>query len=187
MLMSSISVCMITKNDGDTIRNSLGSIRSIAHELVIVDAGSKDNTLEEVKKFEAQNNVPCKIIHHVWDNNFSKVRNIALKNATCTWIFMLEPHETVKRADLNTIKSLVLDDQYLGYYMHRAVRADDPCHDILEHISKQSIKTKQHTFIPELRLFRNNDMIKYEGIIYESVEASLHKLGQSYKTSIRLG
>lgn len=178
---------MLTKNDGDTIKDSLNSIKSIAHEIVVVDTGSKDNTLAEIYKFEKENNVPCKVIHHIWDNNFSKARNIALKNATCNWILMLEPHEKIKRADINTIKSFTQDSRYLGYYIQKIGNQNHPEYQKFADLEDNSIKHKKHIFIPELRLFQNNSMIKYDGVIYESVEKSLHALGTSFKSNIRLG
>ncbi len=183
----SISVCMVTKNDGDTIRASLDSIKSIAHEIVIVDTGSRDDTLHEVQKFEHHNNVPCKVIHHIWDHNFSKARNKALKNATCNWILMLEPHERIKKTDLNKIKAFTQDSRYLGYYLHKGVHVGHPDHQALSHLNKNAIKLKKHIFIPELRLFKNHSMIKYDGVIYENVDKSLHILGTSFKSSVRLG
>jgi glycosyltransferase involved in cell wall biosynthesis len=182
----SLSVCMITKNDGDTIKASLESVRSIAHEIVIVDVGSSDKTLEIVKKFEQENNVQCKIVHHIWDHHFSKARNIALRNASCHWILMMEPNERVKHADLNAIKSCMQDDQFVGYYLHKTMDENDPGVDNLSHISKQMIKNKKHIFVPDLRLFRNHEMVKYNGIINETVEDSLRALGQSFKTNIVL-
>jgi len=169
---------MLTKNDGDTIKSSLESVKSIAHEIVVVDIGSSDNTLQEIKKFEESHNIPCKIINHVWDNHFGKARNLALKNSSCHWILMMEPHEKIKKADLAQIKSLIVDDNYVGYYLHKQAEMEgiDP--------DKNSLKKKKHNFIPELRLFRNHEQIKYDGVIYESVEKSLHAVGQSFKTSI---
>ncbi|MBS3113339.1 glycosyltransferase [Candidatus Woesearchaeota archaeon] len=183
----SISICMLTKNDGDTIRASLESVKHIAHEIVVVDTGSRDKTLEEVGRFEKENNVSCKVIHHVWDNNFSKARNKALKNATCHWIFMMEPYEKIKKADINKIKAFTTDSRYIGYYVQKGVHETNPDYETLEHLNKNSIKFKQHIFIPELRLFQNNSMIKYDGVIFESVERSLHALGTSFKSNIRLG
>ena len=53
----SISVCMIAKNDGDTILKSLESVKSIAHEVVVVDTGSRDDTLKIVSDFEKKHNI----------------------------------------------------------------------------------------------------------------------------------
>jgi len=183
----SISVCMIAKNDGDTILKSLESVKSIAHEIVVVDTGSRDNTLGIVSEFEEKHNIPCKVVHHVWDNNFSKARNKALKSATCNWILMLEPNERIKRADLNKLKAFTQDSRYLGYYLYKGVNTSNPEHKVLAHIRRNSLKYKKHIFIPELRMFQNHDLIRYSGVIYESVEKSLHELGTSFKSNIRLG
>lgn len=183
----SISVCMLTKNDGDVIRKSLDSVKSIAHEIVVVDTGSRDQTLAEVAEFERSSNIPCKVVHHVWDHNFAKARNKAIKNATCHWVFMMEPGEKIKKMDISKIKSFTQDSRYLGYYVQKGVHQTHPDHQTLAHLNKNVIKFKKHIFIPELRLFKNHSMIKYDGVVYESVDKALHALGASFKSNIRLG
>ena len=49
--MVSISLCMIVKNEQDVIGRCLESVKEIVDEVIIVDTGSSDNTVEIASRF----------------------------------------------------------------------------------------------------------------------------------------
>lgn len=61
-------------------------------EIVIVDTGSMDGTLEIAREFGA------KIVHHPWNDDFSEARNVSLANATGDWALWLDADEEVEWA-----------------------------------------------------------------------------------------
>jgi len=65
----SISACMIVKNEENLLPQCLESIGSYVQEVIIVDTGSTDRTIEIAEKYGA------KVYHHPWENDFSKHRN----------------------------------------------------------------------------------------------------------------
>ena len=75
MKMSTISLCMITKNEERYLEQCLNSVKEIVDEIIIVDTGSTDKTKEIAKKFKA------KIIDFKWIDDFSAARNESLKHA----------------------------------------------------------------------------------------------------------
>src|SRR3989339_222145 len=77
-----ISLCMITKNEGRYLEQCLNSVKEIVDEIIIVDTGSTDKTKEIAKKFKA------KIIDFKWIDDFSAARNESLKHATKDWILV---------------------------------------------------------------------------------------------------
>ena len=78
-----LSVCMIVRNEELILEKSLESIKPIADEIIIVDTGSTDKTLEIAKKFTDN------IYHFKWINDFSKAYDFARQKATfpytCRW------------------------------------------------------------------------------------------------------
>ena len=82
-----ISACYIVKNGAADLEHSLKSLKSFVDEIIVVDTGSTDNTVEVAKKFGA------KIFFEQWQNDFSTPRNVALKNATGDWIVFLDADE----------------------------------------------------------------------------------------------
>lgn len=70
--MQTLSLCMIVKNEEKNIEKCLNSVASIVDEIIIMDTGSKDKTIEIVNHFHA------KIFNYCWDENFSNARNQSL-------------------------------------------------------------------------------------------------------------
>ena len=77
---ASISLCMIVKNEEENLPRCLDSVRDVVDEIVIVDTGSTDRTVEIAESYGA------KVFYHPWEGSFSKARNYSLKYATCDWI-----------------------------------------------------------------------------------------------------
>ncbi|MGD7006925.1 glycosyltransferase [Metabacillus sp. 84] len=74
-----ISLAMIVKNGEKFIERSLQSVQSLVDEIVIVDTGSTDNTINIIKA-----NKNYKLFNFEWCDDFSLVRNFALKKRVVT-------------------------------------------------------------------------------------------------------
>lgn len=81
-----ISVCLIVKNEEDVLESALRSIPS-NYEIVVVDTGSTDRTLEIAKNYGA------KIGHFQWCDDFSQARNESIRLATGPYILALDADE----------------------------------------------------------------------------------------------
>jgi len=108
----SVSLCMIAKNEGLTIRRALESAKPFVDEYIIgIDSLSKDNTTDEVWNFLSENNVNARFYTFKWENDFSKARNECIERANGDWIFILDGHETVVNPDkIKKIKSNGISD-----------------------------------------------------------------------------
>src|SRR5204863_5400745 len=82
-----LSLCMIVKNEERFLRNCLESVKDIVDEMVIVDTGSTDSTLDIAREYGA------KVIPHVWKDDFSEARNVSLDHATGDWALWLDADE----------------------------------------------------------------------------------------------
>lgn len=78
---------MMVKNEEEMLPRCLNSIKHLIDELIVVDTGSTDKTIEIAESFGA------KIYHHPWENNFSKHRNQSLGYATGDWIIQIDADE----------------------------------------------------------------------------------------------
>ena len=72
--MSKLSLCMIVKNEEEMLPACLESVDGIVDEIILVDTGSTDRTLEIAQQFGA------KIHHFPWINDFAAARNESIKH-----------------------------------------------------------------------------------------------------------
>ena len=98
--MISISLCMIVKNEEDVIGRCLACVKDIVDEIIVVDTGSTDSTIEIVKKYTNQ------IYHFNWVDDFSKARNYAFSKASKDYIMWLDADDIILENDLTNLKQL---------------------------------------------------------------------------------
>lgn len=96
--MLPISVCMIAKNEEQHIEECLKRLKPYHYEIVLVDTGSTDATLEIAAKYTD------KIFHFDWVNDFSAARNYALSKASNDWILSIDCDEYLEEIDENALR-----------------------------------------------------------------------------------
>lgn len=98
--MTSLSVCMIIKDEEKSLKSSLSSIISAADELVIVDTGSKDKSKEIAQKFTN------KVYDFKWVEDFAKARNFGLRFATKKYVLFWDSDFFIDEESLIFLKKL---------------------------------------------------------------------------------
>lgn len=91
--MLPISVCMIAKNEEHYIEESLKRLEPYHYEIVVVDTGSTDRTLEIAAKYTD------KIYHFDWINDFSAVRNFSFAQASNDWVLVIDCDDYIESID----------------------------------------------------------------------------------------
>lgn len=84
--MKNISAILITKNEEKNIRGCIESLKDVVAEIVVVDSGSKDRTLEIAREYTD------KIFQTEW-KGFGSVKNFALEKTSGEWIFWIDADE----------------------------------------------------------------------------------------------
>lgn len=107
-----LSAVIITLNEEENIAKVLASVKNFAEEIIIVDSGSTDKTLEIVKKYGA------KIYHRKFDD-FASQKNWAQDKASGNWIFSLDADERVSEDLAREIKQAIQSNEYIGYFISR--------------------------------------------------------------------
>ncbi|WP_165452322.1 glycosyltransferase [Paenibacillus thalictri] len=95
-----ISLCMIVKNEENTLERCLSSVQGIADEIVIVDTGSTDRTKEIASRF-----TDC-IYDFIWIDDFSAARNYAFAQATQEYILWLDADDVLLEQDAVKLRAL---------------------------------------------------------------------------------
>ena len=85
--MSRLCIIILTKNEEKDIEAAVQNARRCADEIVVVDSGSTDRTVELAKKNGAR------VVFREWDNDFAAQRNFALTKTDADWVLYLDADE----------------------------------------------------------------------------------------------
>ncbi len=96
-----ITACLIVKNEEKHIGTCLEKLPKYIDEIIVVDTGSSDKTLDILKSFNA------KVYHFEWCDDFSKARNFGISKATNEWILVLDADEYVDSFDEKEVSEFI--------------------------------------------------------------------------------
>ncbi|MFD2703411.1 glycosyltransferase [Paenibacillus shunpengii] len=148
MKQPTLGVHMIIRNEEARLANCLASIQPIADEIVVVDTGSTDRSVEIAKQFGAA------VVCSTWQDDFAKARNEGISLAGTDWILVLDADEELTDGQ-NEIKAFLQET------------SADVCTIQLENWT--GLQPEDRTFYEAERLFRNRCGFYYKGIIHEQL------------------
>ncbi len=170
----SIAAALIVKNEGEFLAECLSGLRGLADEIVVVDTGSTDDTVEVARRFGAR------VTYFLWCDDFAAARNEAIWLCTSDWIFVIDADERLNPSDLPHLRELAQGPEDLCYrfttrnYTNNravsefaAVQPDDPLNRGFEGWYPSA----------KIRLFPNHKGIRFEGKVHELVNASVEEAG----------
>ena len=82
-----LSACYIVKDAANALGKSLQSLRDSVDEIIVVDTGSVDASMETARQAGA------KVYSYSWQDDFAAARNFALGKAGGDWIVFLDADE----------------------------------------------------------------------------------------------
>lgn len=149
MQQSTISLCMIVRDEAEHLAHCLSSAADAVDEIIVVDTGSGDDTVSVAKRFGAQ------VISFPWQDDFSLARNAGLDHATGDWILYLDADEVLDASAKETLRTIALHKEFEGFLLqiHNYVGQGD----------------QGATINPVLRMFRNRPEHRFEGRIHEQI------------------
>ncbi len=169
-----ISVCMIVRDEAEVLGVALDSVRAWAEQIVVVDTGSRDGSLDVARRHGA-------LVDRVeWNDDFSAARNASMGLASAEWILILDADEWIDPADVPGLARLTADGADRAYrfpqrnyvsstHWSRFVAGPMPSVWGLEAVGW--IEARQ------MRLVPNRPGIRYEGPVHESMTESLDRAG----------
>jgi tetratricopeptide (TPR) repeat protein len=177
-----LALSMIVRNGGEYLRHCLISVQGIVDEIVIADTGSTDSSVELARSFGAQ------VIDIPWANDFAAARNQALKPVTADWILSLDADEQLDDQAGAQIKDameagntegyLVPIRNYVGSLSERLW--DKPA---IANDGRLPRAASYAGFLlhENVRLFRHDPEIYFEGRVHETVGARIEGRGGKLK------
>ncbi len=144
-----LSVCMIVRNESRLLSRALSSVRDVADEIVVVDTGSTDNSVEIARSYGAR------VFHDQWRDDWAAARNASIDHAIGDWILVLDADQTVDLQSHPELQGIMRKPDADGYFLFERSYTDESGASLIEHRS--------------LRLFRRRPDIRYHGRIHEQV------------------
>lgn len=154
--MPRLTLSMIVKNEEKYLQECLDSVKGIADEIIVVDTGSTDRTIEIAEKAGA------KVYHFDWINDFSAARNYALGKSTGEWILYLDADERLAQKSHKELRKII------------SSKKKEACFCVVNSIGSATQKSNKMRYA---RLFRNDRRIRFSGTIHEQIIYSLRDEG----------
>jgi glycosyltransferase involved in cell wall biosynthesis len=151
-----LALAMIVRDEAHNLEQWLPQARPFLDELVVVDTGSRDDTVALLRELDAS------VYEYAWEDNFSRSRNRGLEHVTADWILVLDADENVSQEDWEHILELIQHNDVLAY----------------------SIQVKNYHAVDDLtsfdlmtsyRLFRNGHGIRYEGAVHNQLAGAIER------------
>jgi glycosyltransferase involved in cell wall biosynthesis len=163
-----VSLCMIVKDEEAMLPRCLAAVADFVDELIVVDTGSTDRTVEIAESFGAR------ILHHEWDGDFSAARNVGLDAATGDWLMYLDADEVLVEGEGPRLREL------LGHTWREGIFLTES-----NHVGElQDGVAVQHA---ALRLFKNRPDYRFEGRVHEQFAHKLPALPERIEyTQVRV-
>lgn len=131
-----LSLCMIVKDEEQVLERCLKDIANLFDEIIIVDTGSTDNTVDIAKKFTD------KVYFFEWVQDFSKARNYSFSKATSDYIMWLDADDVIVESEIEKLKNLKekLNGEVDCYYLKYAISFDDNNNPTFAYLRERIIK-----------------------------------------------
>jgi tetratricopeptide (TPR) repeat protein len=102
-----LSLSMIVRDEAERIEACLASVRDLVDEMVVVDTGSNDDTMQRAQAAGAR------VEQLPWPGDFAPARNAALEMVKGDWVLVLDADELLIPEAIPALKDLMADPEVL--------------------------------------------------------------------------
>ncbi|MCB9551288.1 MAG: glycosyltransferase [Myxococcales bacterium] len=162
-----LATCLIVRDEEAFLADALASVASVSDQLVVVDTGSVDRTVEIARAAGAT------VGFFAWTGDFSAARNASLDLATTDWILVLDADERLTARSRSTLRAVI--EEFHGDPDPRVV-----CVRVNNY-------TRDGRFIGDGfsgRLFPNRADLRFEGRVHEQVGGGRADVATDYRLDI---
>jgi glycosyltransferase involved in cell wall biosynthesis len=159
--MSSITLCVVVKNEAHTLKNCVGKTFALFDAVNVTDTGSDDGTVELLR---SEYGIEPSFFRVVPKNYFSvlEARNFNLKLAMTDYVFVLDADETITEADARKLRLAIdshpeADGFFLNWTTYKANRTP-----VLDY---------------KLNLFKNGSSFRFMGERHPNITVSIRDKG----------
>lgn len=149
-----LSLCMIVRDEEENLPRCLESVRGLVDEIVVVDTGSRDGTVQVARQYGAR------VIPAPWQEDFAAARNRGLDQAAGEWVLVLDADEELGPEGREALPGLLACPEVEGYLVR-----------VVNLLGEAPNPPQEET--PGLRLFRNRPEYRFTGALHEQIAPSI--------------
>jgi glycosyl transferase family 2/tetratricopeptide repeat protein len=149
-----LSLCMIVRDEEEMLPRSLAAARDAVDEIVVVDTGSRDRTVEIARSFGAT------VVEREWTGSFAEARNASIEAASGDWLLFLDADEVLDPADAPLLRELTGRTWREAFYLVETNHTGE--------LGDGTAVTHN-----ALRVFRNRPDYRFEGRVHEQIAQNL--------------
>jgi glycosyltransferase involved in cell wall biosynthesis len=147
-----VTAAVLVKNEERLIQKCLQHLAPAVDEIVVIDTGSTDRTIEIAKSMPK-----VRLIQHEWKNDFSEARNAGLEAITTDWVIWVDGDEILFPEDVPYVREIA------GLF------DDTPLPPILQICQNNTINGGVSPDYSQLRMFSTKRGLHYRGKVHEQV------------------
>lgn len=144
--MKTLSVTIICKDEAHNLARLLPTL-TFANQVVVVDTGSADNSVDIAKRFTKD------VYFYKWRDDFAKARNYAISRAASDYIMWLDCDDHLPQETIAVIEQWLNDDKQQQDFVYLKYRMG---------------LTSQFWFWRE-RIIRRSAECRFKGFIHEAI------------------
>ena len=104
--MKTVTLSMIVKNEEEMLEACLESVAGFVDEIIVVDTGSTDRTVEIALEKGAR------VEHFEWCDDFSAAREYSKSLATCDYVLVLDADECMLQSEAEAFRHYLNTEEF---------------------------------------------------------------------------
>lgn len=148
--MLTVAAAMIVRDEQVFLPDCLSSLQGKVDEIVLVDTGSTDRTIDIAEQFGAR------IFHFDWIDDFAAARNRGLNEVRTDWVLYIDADERLHTPGDRSVAQFIAPEAIAASVRFRPKIG--------------------YTCYRELRLFRLDDRLRFKGVIHETIVPAVERI-----------
>lgn len=164
-----LSGVVITLNEADRIARCVASMRAVCDDVLVLDSGSTDGTVELARSLRAR------VEHRDWDD-FARQKNAAIERVRHPWVLLLDADEWLEPPAQDRLRALFAGDleqadcwlllrrtHFLGHAMRAGSFAREPVHRLFRsHLRHGLVPVHEYLDVAGQRVRRSDIVLEHD-------------------------
>jgi glycosyltransferase involved in cell wall biosynthesis len=148
-----LAATLIVRDEAAVLERCLSSIQGVVDEIIVVDTGSRDESIAIAKRFGAR------VEELAWTGDFAQARNAALDLTDAEWILYIDADEHLAPVERAEVEALLADAPEASFRLL-----------LQPHVGSTPYR--------EYRLWRHDPRVRFEGVIHEKVVPAIQRVAE---------